>query len=345
MAETIDLDLLTLLRGEIGANIDYAEPPTPLTGGYDAAIHTFSLTGVDLISAAAEYSEPLVLRMMQRPEDGHRVRREAATHLAATSQGYPAPKVLLWSDRPAALGRPFLIMQRIPGANLMAGFFRAGGLLGRLLGLSPILAEAHVRLHRLDPLALQAALGEAGLDPAAHTFEGELGRLARAVPEDSPKAAFDALAWLREHRPPRRGREVICHGDFHPLNLVSDGARPPGVVDWANAIVAEPEYDAGATTILLRYGPAKFPPALMPLVSALRSWLVVRYLGAYRRQLPLDAAKLRYFQAYRIASALTFDGAMVRRSGSPWDEPTTRAMCRRFRKITGVDLLPAFAAG
>jgi aminoglycoside phosphotransferase (APT) family kinase protein len=338
VAETIDQALLTLLRGEIGADIEFSVAPAPLTGGYDAAIYSFALTGPDLINAPSEYGEPLVLRMMQLPEHGRRARREAATHLAATSQGYPAPRVLLWSDRAEPLGRPFLIMQRLPGENLMKDFFGPGDILGRILRLSPTLAEAHVRLHRLDPLALQAALGEAGLDPQIYTLDGELQRLASVVPEDAPPEAHAAVDWLRQHRPQRRGGDVICHGDFHPLNLVDDGSRRPGVVDWANAIVAEPEYDAGATIILLRYGPAKFPPALMPLVAALRGWLVRRYLAAYRRQLPLDPSRLRYFQAYRIASALAFDGAMVRREGSPWDEPTTRALCRRFGQITGVPL-------
>ncbi len=38
-------------------------------------------------------------------------------------------------------------------------------------------------------------------------------------------------AWALEPRPPRAG-ELICHGDFGPWNVVWDGGRPVGLLDF-----------------------------------------------------------------------------------------------------------------
>ncbi|MEU5214892.1 phosphotransferase [Streptomyces sp. NPDC020807] len=75
------------------------------------------------------------------------------------------------------------------------------------------------------------------------TFEAieELIRLARA---HRPHDSFDALAEhrLRErrrllaqhahHRPPPAAASGWVHGDFHPFNLLYQGAKPVAIVDW-----------------------------------------------------------------------------------------------------------------
>ncbi|MFJ4904225.1 phosphotransferase [Streptomyces sp. NPDC093249] len=69
----------------------------------------------------------------------------------------------------------------------------------------------------------------------------ELLRLARA---HRPRDGFDALAEhrLRErrrllarhahHRPPPAAATAWVHGDFHPLNLLYQGAEPAAIIDW-----------------------------------------------------------------------------------------------------------------
>ncbi|MEE6257064.1 aminoglycoside phosphotransferase family protein [Plantactinospora sonchi] len=37
--------------------------------------------------------------------------------------------------------------------------------------------------------------------------------------------------------------EIVCHGDFGPWNLVWDGTRPVGIVDWDQAVPARPVFD------------------------------------------------------------------------------------------------------
>jgi aminoglycoside phosphotransferase (APT) family kinase protein len=344
MTGVLDERLIAHLRAKLGAALDYDRPPTPLTGGYDAAILSFSLRGETLAGAAPQFAQPLVLRLMPRQEDGARVRREAATHDAVTAQGYPAPRVLDWSDHGAALGQPFLIMQRLAGSNLMAGVFDSLGGIGRLLGMPAILAGAHARLHALDPAGLTAAYAQAGFDPAAFTVEAELAKMGLLAALGDKAGFAPAVEWLHRHRPAPGTALVVCHGDFHPLNLVGDAAGPVGVVDWANAIVAEPEYDVGATCALMSFGPVSTPAWQRPLINLVRRLLVARYLAAYRAQRPLDNARLAYFEAFRIISALVLEDPAARAAGqSPWSPETTAAMLRRFGKLTGVRVAPPVA--
>lgn len=55
-----------------------------------------------------------------------------------------------------------------------------------------------------------------------------------AVPPDA--------RWRTAVGPPRRG-EIICHNDIGPANLVFDGTRIVGLIDWDLAAPATPEWD------------------------------------------------------------------------------------------------------
>src|SRR5262252_6406681 len=90
--------LLDDLRGRLGAGVGFAERPVPLSGGFDTTILAFRLSG-----APAEWSGPLILRVMARAETAPRVLREAAFHAALVQSGFPAPRVLLHDTELAPL--------------------------------------------------------------------------------------------------------------------------------------------------------------------------------------------------------------------------------------------------
>lgn len=52
----------------------------------------------------------------------------------------------------------------------------------------------------------------------------------------------DGLRWCTGERGPR-GDEVICHGDFGPWNIVWQGERPVGILDWDYARPASRLHD------------------------------------------------------------------------------------------------------
>jgi hypothetical protein len=98
--------LLEHLRAELHTpGLDYAEPLTPITGGYDTRIFTFRLTG-----ASEPFSIPLILRVLSNQYAPERALSERATQNAVAGLGYPAPRVLLASSDPTILGGAFLVM-------------------------------------------------------------------------------------------------------------------------------------------------------------------------------------------------------------------------------------------
>jgi len=48
----------------------------------------------------------------------------------------------------------------------------------------------------------------------------------------------------------------VLHLDYHPLNVLSDGKRITGVIDWSNAAAGDPRFDFARTVTLLRLAPA-----------------------------------------------------------------------------------------
>jgi len=107
--------LLEHLRAELRTpGLDYAEPLTPITGGYDTRIFAFRLTG-----ASEPFSIPLILRILSNQYPSARALTERATQNAVAGFGYPAPRVLLASSDPTILGGAFLIMERLAGRPLL----------------------------------------------------------------------------------------------------------------------------------------------------------------------------------------------------------------------------------
>jgi hypothetical protein len=111
--------LLEHLRGELDEpGLDYAEPLTPITGGYDTRIFAFRLSG-----APGHFSIPLILRVLGRQHLSARALSERAIQNAVAGLGYPAPRVLLASPDPTILGGAFLVMERLPGRPLLDAYF------------------------------------------------------------------------------------------------------------------------------------------------------------------------------------------------------------------------------
>jgi aminoglycoside phosphotransferase (APT) family kinase protein len=267
-----------------------AEPLAPLPGGFDTQVLAFRLRG-----APGAFAGPLVLRLLGPRHDPRRVLRECAVQRAVAAQGFPAPPCLLADADPAPLGAPFLLMTRLPGRPLL----RVRG-----LGLGATLAETQARLHALDPAPLLAAVAAAGLDPASLGFDGYLERLAARVAAGPLEGLRPVLDWLRARRPAAAGAPVICHGDFHPQNLLAEGRRVTGVVDWPNCLVADPAFDVASTRVILALTPLDMIGVPVPLrwaVGGARRALLAAYQAAWRRRGLADPARLAY---HEVAAAL-----------------------------------------
>ena len=97
------------------------------------------------------------------------------------------------------------------------------------------------------------------------------------------KSAFtwihSAVDWLFEHRPSEQARLAICHGDFHPFNIVYADGKITGILDGGG--IADPAYDVGNTLVLLAI-PFRHLAASMGFSSIDFDLMADLYLRAYR---------------------------------------------------------------
>jgi aminoglycoside phosphotransferase (APT) family kinase protein len=158
-----------------------------------------------------------------------------------------------------------------------------------------MLADIHVTLHGIDPGPLIKSLNEQGFDENRYLFNTVFDAVAELPKELS--WIRDAAEWMVENRPPEPGRLAICHGDFHPNNILIQNGQVTGVLDW-HLTIADPAFDIAYTIqVLTVHSKAAIPDsewASLEMVSRL-------YLDAYRAQIPLDSAKLDY---YRVVNSL-----------------------------------------
>jgi aminoglycoside phosphotransferase (APT) family kinase protein len=107
------------------------------------------------------------------------------------------------------------------------------------------------------------------------------------------------LDWLIQNRPPQAERLAICHGDFHPLNILIQEGKVTGVLDW-HLSIADPVLDIANSIRLI---------AMIPHFSIAGTesvdWeaFIRKYLDAYRTLLPLDLTHIDY---YRVLQNLVF---------------------------------------
>jgi len=335
-------------------DLDYASGPKRITGGRDAAIFGFALKG-----APASLSGPLILRLNRVGTNPDRVKLEAILHNWLTEQHYPVPFVHVRECDPAPLGAPFSVMTRLSGHPLAHKIERigAGGTFTtqarELLRAPAILRDitntwidVQLRLHALDPAPLLSAIDSGGLDPNAITFDGQLARLATTV----ERLAFDglkpAVVWLSTHRPAASRRPAICHGDFHPLNILAEKGKVTGVIDWVNVVVAPVEMDVGSAMANVITAPFQMPMMLRYPLRLIIRRILRNYYRAYASRHALDRDAVQYFQVFRcIAQLVTVAASRAAGTGSAGtfdSDVGINGLAQRIRALSGIEVaIPA----
>jgi len=285
-----------------------------LEGGFDTETYAFHLAG-----APDALSGNLVVRLF-RGREGHRVRSEAAIQ-NQLARCFPAPRVPIDTAGRTIIGRPYVVMRRLPGKSLLdtllanAQAAQAGALLG----------AAQARLHSL---AVREAI-PAGFDLAVWTpgrLLADIRQLAAAT--DDPE--LNGLAvWLDRGMPTAPASPSPCHGDFHPGNVLVEDMQLTGVIDWTNFALAPPEFDVAITRLILSIG-------LVAPRSDLAPELLRHYDAAYQAARPLDERLVRYYTVLRAARALARSVARSYRAdlrgaapdGYAWSDPRVCAAIR-----------------
>jgi aminoglycoside phosphotransferase (APT) family kinase protein len=231
-----------------------------------------------------EWEEGRLLRLMRDPGTQTRNEWQAAAMEAARSQGVRVPAVY---GLTTVMGRPGIVMERIQGTDLLTligrrpwTVFRAGRISG----------EVHARLHGVQAPAAT---------PPLRAMLRQRIELEGRLPPHLAAFALGVLDGLPDG-------DSLCHGDFHPGNILMDGETPV-LIDWTNAARGEGTADVARTRMMLRLGSA--PPGTSLLLRGMalfgRNILVWLYMRSYRRSRPLEMDAVRRWTVPVVAARLS----------------------------------------
>ena len=229
------------------------------------------------------HGDGAVLKLLRDADRTDRVAREAAALRALAAGGYRVPRVL---DVVVVDGRPGLVLERVPGDDLLTALGRNPLALRRA---ARALADAHDAMHdHHGPPEL----------PTVHDVVS--GRIAAAepLPDDLRAAALALLATLP-------GGDALCHGDMHLGNMLGTWTAPV-VIDWGDAARGHPAADVARTALLHRVGepPPGAPFLVRRLAPVGRRALAALYLARYRRVRPLERDLVERWVVVRAAARL-----------------------------------------
>jgi len=200
---------------------------------------------------------------------------------------YPVPSVWFSCTDKAHIGGAFLIMDFLPGETMLAAADE---------DMPSMLGKAHAALHNIDPAALRRALTVQGFEEQRYRLSGRLKWLTtkgKILPW-----LEESVQWLIENRPPEPEYLAICHGDFHPMNILVKDGKVTAVLDWPGFMIGDAIMDVAFTLVLCTIAARHLLPA--------QNWdeVMSRYLAAYRNERSLDVTYLDYYRILRCIIAL-----------------------------------------
>jgi len=168
-----------------------------------------------------------VLRVPQRERDFDRIRYEFKVY-QAIQEKISVPKVY---EIVTYNKIPCLLMEKLSGCDLYSGI---GSNLLKVLGIPKKLASLHAALLKI---------------PGSDTFETNHGKAnycignSEILSSELKGKLLELLATLDEGA-------TLCHGDFHPGNIIDSEGRS-SIIDWSSATVGSPLFDIAHTYLLL----------------------------------------------------------------------------------------------
>ncbi len=227
------------------------------------------------------WSEGRALRLF-RDGFARDVEHERLAVAAARAGRIPTP---LLHELLRVAGREGVVLDRVDGETQL-----------ELVGRKPwfLLREArrtgrlHARLHALVAPAGLQSLQERVRERIEHArAPGRLAAIALKAMADLPSAS------------------QLCHGDYHPGNLLVEASGRHVVIDWGGASAGPAEADVARTIVLLRLGTPDDPsPAIRVIARFARRLLITGYLRGYRSVTKLDESLLWRWIAVRAVDRL-----------------------------------------
>jgi aminoglycoside phosphotransferase (APT) family kinase protein len=163
------------------------------------------------------------------------------------AQGYPAPAMLELIPPGELFDSPVQVMRRLPGTTMAQAMTSAPWQVTRW---ARRLAAAHAALHRLPVPDWP--------DRGRSLAEQRLGLTRRMVARDPDSGLAKALERIEPILPRLDvGSPTVCHGDFHPANLLVEAgtveAGTVAAIDWTDAGIGDRHGDIARTAWLFSF--------------------------------------------------------------------------------------------
>ena len=215
------------------------------------------------------WGEGRVLKLLRPGFPAEDAAREAAITRRVHAAGLPVPAVY---EEVEVAGRPGIVFERIDGPPMVRALQRQRG---RILHYARLLADLQAAVH---------ACVVPDLPSQRRRLYGAIAETA-ALPVPWKEAAWAALARLPDGA-------ALCHGDFHPANIILSQQRGPVILDWLDATAGNPLADVARTALLIELGdlPPRAPRRLF--IRLLRRLFLAAYLGRYRQRRAADRRAL-----------------------------------------------------
>ena len=270
-----------------------------LSGGMDNFVYSISLSGDDIPGG---WPAKMVLRIRPSASGYEHLVGESAIQQRCCELGYSAARVLAtiapteWS-----LGHPAQLTAFATGTNLLDAIKTMPR---QLRSLMRSLATKHVELHRLDAHSFDS------LPPRRTIAEHRLGDVEREIARGHTALAksLERVRVALEQQTMNTGDFSVCHGDFHPLNVLVDlqgSVDTMTVVDWTDATLDDRHADLARAVTLLRVAAIAAGSKVERVgLRILGPILAHIYLRAYISLREVDQDRLRAFEAVHLLSGL-----------------------------------------
>ena len=229
-----------------------------------------------------EYRDGRVLKLLRAPGPSTGLAFEIAALDAARSAGVPVPQVY---EQVVIDGRTGLVMERLEGTDLLT-----------IIGQKPWLVFHSGRLTGATHARINAARAPASLPAVRDVVNRGLARLALSEPT--------LAEWVGRILARLPDGDALCHGDFHPGQLMSSGDRY-AAFDWSGAKRGDPLFDYARTRVVLSIGepPPGTQLTLKLLAKIGRRVLIASYVRSYERHTAerIDEARVRDWEMVNLA--------------------------------------------
>jgi aminoglycoside phosphotransferase (APT) family kinase protein len=288
-----------------------------LASGWETKVFEFVLATRSPRAPDAPVAIPLVLRFYEGSLADEKGRRENLTLRALTELGYPVPRPYLYEPDHTPLGAPFLVMERIAGGPLFTTKSFRSAFKTFSLGFTGFV-RAQARLHRV--VAAQPALQNlppafttAGEPEATPLLERILGIISQRIEHGPLPGLRGALEDLRKAAARfAAAPAVMVHMDYHPQNVIVQGMRVNGVIDWVSADRGDRHLCCAATAVILSTTTMERPRWMRENIAgnSLRRLFASLYIPLYHALAPIEWDRFRYCQAVAALHRLSTFGMM-----------------------------------